>query len=89
MLAGEPPSTVNYEVLGRIVATKRSYGGTDELLAPMGLEARRLGADAIINLQADQRFKGPLPWRVRSPTGDGQAIKVLVGGDLDCIAAGG
>ena len=59
LLAGSPPSDVNYEVLGRIVATKRSYGSSDELFRPMALEARKLGADAIINLQATQRFKGP------------------------------
>ena len=90
LLAGAPPTDIKYEVLGRVVATKRSYGSSDELLAPMAREARRLGADAIINLQAGQRFKGPLPWRITSPSGDGTAIKVLEGAaKLDCAHAGG
>jgi len=90
LLAGAPTSDVEYEVLGRVVATKRSYGSSDELFVPMALEARKLGADAIINLQASQRFKGPLPWRVTSPTGDGQAIKVLPESPpIECLLAGG
>lgn len=90
LLAGAPASDVEYEVLGRVVATKRSYGSSDELFVPMALEARKLGADAIINLQASQRFKGPLPWRVTSPTGDGQAIKVLPESPpIECLLAGG
>ncbi len=90
LMAGAPPSDVKYELLGRIVATKRSYGSSDELFIPMALEARKLGADAIINLQAAQRFKGPLPWRVTSPTGDGQAIKVATESPkIECLLAGG
>ena len=90
LLAGSPPSDVQYEVLGRIVATKRTYGSSDELFPSMAHEARELGADAIINVQASQRFKGPLPWRITSPTGDGQAIKVLPeSAKLDCLQAGG
>lgn len=90
LLAGAPPSDVKVVALGRIKATKRTYGGTDELLPVMAREARKLGADAIINLQAEQRFKGPLPWRVTSPTGDGIAVKVLPDSPkLDCLGAGG
>ena len=90
LLAGLPPSDVKYEILGRVVATKRSYGSSDELFLPMALEARKLGADALINLQAEQRFKGPLPWRVTSPTGDGQAIKVAPESPkIECLLAGG
>jgi hypothetical protein len=89
LLAGAPPSDVKYETVGRIVATKRSYGSSDELLPAMAYEARRLGADAIINLQAGQRFKGPLPWRITSPSGDGTAIKVIDTPKIDCAHAGG
>ncbi len=90
LLAGAPPGGVKYEVLGRIVATKRTYGGSDELFAPMARQARLLGADAIINLQAGQRFKGPLPWRITSPTGSGQAIKVLPDSPrIECLLVGG
>lgn len=89
LLAGEPPGNVRYEVLGRVVATKRTYGSPDELYAPMVREAQKLGADALIRLQADQRFKGPMPWRITSPTGDSSAIKVLDPTGLDCSWVGG
>ena len=90
VLMGPPPASLDYEVLGRIVATKRTYGSVDELFEPMIREARMIGADAIVNLQASQRFKGPLPWRITSPTGDGQAIKVLPSAQaLDCLRVGG
>ena len=67
LMAGAPPTDIKYAILGRITATKRTYGSSDELLPIMAVEARRIGADAIVNLQANQRFKGPLPWRVTSP----------------------
>ena len=90
MLVGSALPDVQYEVLGRIVATKRTYGSSDELFPPMAREARMLGADAIINIQASQRFKGPMPWRITSPTGDGQAIKVLPESvPIDCVQLGG
>lgn len=89
-LAGALPTDVRYEVLGRVVATKRSYGSVDQLLPVMSREARKLGADAVINLQADQRFKGPMPWRVTAPTGDGTAVKIVSETPrFDCVAAGG
>ncbi len=90
LLAGSPPSDIKYEVVGRVVATKKSYGSSEELLPAMAYEARKLGADAIINLQAGQRFKGPLPWRITSPTGDGTAIKILSDSPpINCSHAGG
>ena len=90
LLSGAPPADLQYVVLARIVATKRTYGSIDELFPAMVREARMIGADAIINLQASQRFKGPLPWRITSPTGDGQAIKVLPDSPaIDCLKMGG
>ena len=89
-LTGLPPTDVQYEVLARIVASKRTYGSVDELFAPMVREARKIGADAIINLQASQRFKGIFPWRITSPGGDGHAIKIVPESpDLDCLRVGG
>ena len=90
LLAGALPTDIRYQVLGRVTATKRTYGSTEELYAPMAREARKLGADAIINLQADHRFKGPMPWRVTAPTGDGTAVKIVSETPrFDCAAAGG
>ncbi len=90
LLAGAPPTGTQYEVLGRVVATKRTYGSPEELYDPMVREAQKLGADALINLQAEQRFKGPLPWRVTSPTGDGTAVKIVPDTSaFDCAQVGG
>jgi hypothetical protein len=90
LLPGAPPAEVRYEVLARAVATKRTYGSVDELATPMIREAQRLGADALMSFEVGQRFKGPLPWRLTSPTGVGTAIKVLPESPkLDCIRAGG
>jgi uncharacterized protein YbjQ (UPF0145 family) len=90
LLAGDLPDGVRATTLGRIKATKGTYGSVDNLTVPMANEARRVGADAIIKMQADQRFKGPLPWRYNAPTGDGLAVKLDEGSPpLDCAAAGG
>lgn len=90
LLADLPPDSIRYDVLGRVVATKRSYGSSDELFGPMVREAQKLGADALVNFEAGQRFKGPLPWRITSPTGDSTAIKIVAGSDkFNCTQLGG
>jgi len=90
LFAGGLPEAFKYVELGRIKATKRTYGSVEELPAAMADAARRIGADAIINMQAEQKFKGPLPWRINSPTGDGQAIKLAEDSPkLECTDLGG
>lgn len=89
-LKGGLDNSYKYTPLGRVVSTKRSYGGVDELYGPMAEKARSIGADAILNFHAGQRFKGPLPWRIVSPTGYGQAISLDdTGTRLDCSQLGG
>jgi hypothetical protein len=90
LFAGSLPPEYKYIEIGRITATKRTYGSTDQVVRAIAAEARRLGAVAVINLQADQRFKGPLPWRIASPTGDGVAVKLMSeSSELKCEDAGG
>lgn len=90
MLAGDLPEGVRATTIGRVKATKGTYGSTDNLMKPMADEARRVGADAIVDLQANQRFKGPLPWRYNAPTGDGQAVRFEASqAPFDCAQAGG
>lgn len=89
ILEGSLPTEYTFRELGRIKATKRTYGGTDELNRPIADEARRVGADVIINYDADQRFKSPLPWRLKAPTGMGIAVKLTGGPPLDCAALRG
>ena len=87
LLVGALPDGVQATPIGRIKATKGTYGETENLMRPIADEARRVGADAVIELQANTRLKSPLPWRVAAPTGDGQAVKVLA--PFDCTQAGG
>ncbi len=89
ILEGSLPTEYTFRELGRIKATKRTYGGVDELSRPIADEARRVGADVIISYNADQRFKSPLPWRLKAPTGMGIAVKLTGGPPLDCAALRG
>lgn len=76
VLPGTLPAGVASRQIGLVSASKGSYGGTDEVLLAMANEARRVGADAIVNAAASERFKGPLPWRVVAPSGHGVAIRL-------------
>lgn len=90
LLAGSLPDDVQATRIGRIKATKGTYGETANLMQPIADEARRIGADAVVELQASTRFKSPLPWRVAAPTGDGFAVKFADGApNFDCQAHGG
>jgi hypothetical protein len=90
LLAGSLPEDVQATRIGRIKATKGTYGETANLMQPIADEARRVGADAVVELQASTRLKSPLPWRVAAPTGDGFAVKFADGAPaFDCVAHGG
>jgi hypothetical protein len=90
LLAGSLPGEVPAVRIGRIKATKGTYGERENLMLPIANEARRVGADAVVELQASERIKGPLPWRVTAPTGDGFAVKFdAASAPFDCEAHGG
>ncbi len=90
LMAGSLPDDVAATRIGRIKATKGTYGERENLMLPIADEARRIGADAVVELQADVRVKGPLPWRVTAPTGDGFAVKFADGAkSFDCAEHGG
>ena len=90
MFAGGLPDGLRYEEVARIVATQRTYGGVDEVLQAMADEGRRIGVEAILGLQAGQKFKSPFPWRYTSPVGQGTLIKLDPGSlPLDCEKLGG
>ena len=90
LLAGLLPTEFKYHEIGRITATKRTYGGVDEVLRAMADEGRRIGVEAIMGLQAEQKFRGPLPWRYNSPVGDGKLVKLDADSPpLECEKLGG
>lgn len=76
-----------HQVLGRVVATKKTYGTLDELVLPVAREARSAGANAVFLWSATQKFKGPNPFRATAPTGTGQAVVITVA--FDCASLGG
>ncbi len=90
VLSGPLPVDTKYELLARIFGNRNTYGGTDPLYEPMVREARKIGADAIINLKVGQRFR---PFALRgavTATGNGQAVKLLPGSqELNCLQIGG
>jgi hypothetical protein len=90
MLAGGLPDEFKYREVARISATKRTYGSVDEVLQAMADEGRRIGVEAIMGLQASQKFKSPFPWRYTSPVGQGWLIKLDPDSlPLDCETLGG
>lgn len=90
LLAGSLPDTVQVVSIGKIKASKGTYGSTNELMPQIANEARFLGADAVIDLQAKQKFRGPLPWRVTSPSGIGTAVRFVDRtATFDCLLVGG
>jgi hypothetical protein len=76
-----------HQVLGRVLATKKTYGTLDELAMPVAREARNAGANAVFLWSAAQKFKGPNPFRATAPTGTGQAVSISV--PFDCASLGG
>lgn len=90
LLQGDLPYAVNYTILAQIKGSKRSYGSTDSVLNAMAQEAKRIGADAVINISAKQGFGGFMPWSHVRPKGTGAAIKLKTDQKpIDCVALGG
>jgi hypothetical protein len=89
MLAGMLPEEYEYSHIGRINVGKGTYGSQDEVLQAMANEARRIGVDAIIDLQSKSRH-GIAPWRYSTPVSDGLLVKLKAdSAPLDCEKAGG
>ena len=89
MLAGPLPDEITYIEIGQIVATKGTYGGIDEVLHAMAEEGRRIGVDAIVELQSRHRGS-PVVWRMSTPTGKGRLVKLRADSPpLDCEKIGG
>ena len=75
MLEVPLPAELKYKEIGRINGSKKTYGTPEEVLLAMADEARRIGVEAIIGLEARQR-RGLAPWRMSVPANAGTLIKV-------------
>lgn len=84
-LRGGLPEGVKYEVIGKVIGYKKTYGNTEEVLNRMAEEAKKSGADAVIDLDAGQRFGGIMPWSTVRPKGNGIAVRYGQGQKpIDC-----
>jgi hypothetical protein len=75
MLAGPLPKEFRYSDIGQITTTKGTYGGIDEVLYAMAEEGRRIGVDAIVELQSGRRHSS-MVWRYSTPIGKGRLVKL-------------
>jgi uncharacterized protein YbjQ (UPF0145 family) len=80
------PQTVAFTVVGQVEGSKEFYGSVNEILPLMADEARKMGADAVMNLDTHQRIG---LWAWARPVGTGTAVRLANKSDLNCAAVGG
>lgn len=80
------PASVKHRVVGAVESSKEWYGSQTELYPMMADEARRMGADVVVNMTTAHKM-GPLAWA--RPVGTGSAIKLDDRKDLNCATWGG
>ncbi len=88
MIAGKPAGDVQYDVIRRVKRGKGTYGSPTQILPAFAAQTHALGADAVIDYRAGQRF-GFWPWRVVRPVVWGTAVRWSAGQHIDCQAIGG
>ena len=88
IIAGQPATGVEYEVLRRVKRGKNTYGSPAQVLPVFANQVRALGGDAVIGYRSGQRF-GFWPWRVVRPVVYGTAVRWKAGQHIDCEALGG
>ncbi len=75
MFEGKPQNLI-YKELGKVLAVKETYGELDEVFLPLAKQARRLGANAVMNVENYQRFRGFRPDKAVTPFARGVAIQI-------------
>jgi uncharacterized protein YbjQ (UPF0145 family) len=86
MLKSPLPSSIRYSIVGEINSSQQFYGSSEPLIPLMADEARKMGADAVVNLKLGHKM-GMLAWS--RPYGLGTGVKLANPGDLNCLALGG
>lgn len=87
-IKGAPPSDFRYVRVREMKLGKGTYGSVREILDEFAGNARKAGADAIINYSGSQRF-GFWPWKMVHPVVRGTAIKWVSDVKPECAKAGG
>lgn len=88
LFPGQPSSDVKYAVIKKIKLAKGTYGGVSDILPAFVMQAKAMGANAVIDYAGTQRFN-ILPWKMIRPVLRGTAVKIETGGAIDCAKMGG
>lgn len=80
------PPNIEHSVIGDIGGSKQWYGSAEEVLALMAGDARKMGADALVNVNVAHKI-GFFAWA--RPVATGIAVKLKNKGELNCVVAGG
>ena len=80
------PETAKYEVLGQIEVGKVWYGSSDNVLQSLADGARKLGADAVVEVKT---WHQPSGWSWAAPHGSGKAVKITEPASVDFSNLGG
>jgi len=80
------PETAKYEVLGQIEVGKVWYGSSDNVLQSLADGARKLGADAVVEVKT---WHQPSGWSWAAPHGSGKAVKITEPTSVDFSNLGG
>jgi len=67
------PATAKYEVLGSLEVGKVWYGSSKNVLTSLAEGARKLGADAVVEVKT---WYQPSGWSWAAPHGSGKAVRI-------------
>ena len=73
------PTTAKYEVLGQLEVGKVWYGSSHDVLQSLADGARKLGADAVVEVKT---WHQPSGWSWAAPHGSGKAVKITEPGSV-------
>ena len=80
------PANIRHTVMGEVNASKEFYGSVNEIIPLLGDEARKIGADAVVNVATAQKMG---MWAWARPVASGTAVKVERPADFNCAKLGG
>jgi uncharacterized protein YbjQ (UPF0145 family) len=80
------PATAKYEVLGQLEVGKVWYGSSRNVLKSLADGARKLGADAVVEVKT---WRQPSGWSWAAPHGSGMVVKITEPGSVEFSILGG
>jgi len=70
------PQNMTFVELGKVLAIKETYGEVSEVMPALAKQARKLGANAVMNVESRQRFRGLQFDKIATPFARGVAISI-------------